>query len=180
MIPTAPSVESLLRDIRGLDPVSWWPPGPGWWLLTGALLILLYLAWRWRASLRLRIPPIPVLRIGDWRWDAARQLRALRQRAATQDAKATAGELSELLRRIAMARLGRDACAGLTGEAWLAWLGEQDPNHFDWPRQGRPLLGLPYAPPHRTGQPHPDAATPWPELIDAAYGWVKQEARRRV
>lgn len=82
MIPTAPSVESLLRDIRGLDPVSWWPPGPGWWLLTGALLILLYLAWRWRASLRLRIPPIPVLRIGDWRWDAARQLRALRQRQA--------------------------------------------------------------------------------------------------
>lgn len=30
-----------LRDIRGLDAVSWWPPAPGWWI--GALLLLLTL-----------------------------------------------------------------------------------------------------------------------------------------
>ncbi len=142
-----PEILSQLRDIRGLDPVSWWPPALGWWLLAGLILLLLYLAWRYRASLRLRIPPIPVLRIGNWRWDAGRQLRDLRQRAAAQDPKRTAVELSELLRRVAMARLGREACAGLVGEAWLAWLAEQDPKGFDWRTRGRPLLDAPYAPP---------------------------------
>ena len=88
-----------------------------------------------------------MLRIGSWRWDAARQLRALRQRAATQDPKLTAGDLSELLRRVAMARLGRDACAGLAGEDWLAWLADQDPRGFDWRSKGRLLLDAPYAPP---------------------------------
>ncbi len=156
---------SQLRDIHGLDPLSWWPPAPGWWLLAFSLLLLIWLAWRYRASLRLRIPPIPVLRIGSWRWDAARQLRALRQRATTQDPKQTAAELSELLRRIAMARLGRDACAGLTGEAWLAWLTERDPKQFDWRSRGRPLLIAPYAPP----LPHL-AATRAASLKEAARG----------
>ncbi len=136
-----PEILSQLRDIRGLDPVSWWPPAAGWWLVAGAVLLLLVLAWRYRASLRLRIPPIPVLRIGNWRWDAGRQLRDLRQRAAAQDAKQTAVELSELLRRVAMARLGRESCAGLVGESWLAWLAERDPKGFDWLTRGRPRPG---------------------------------------
>ena len=147
LVPVPTEILSQLRDIRGLDPVSWWPPALGWWLLAGLILLLLYLAWRYRASLRLRIPPIPVLRIGNWRWDAGRQLRDLRQRAGGQDPKQTAVELSELLRRIAMARLGREACAGLVGEGWLAWLAEQDPKGFDWRTRGRPLLDAPYAPP---------------------------------
>jgi len=146
-------VLSQLRDIHGLDPVSWWPPAPGWWLVAMGGLLLLSLGWRYRASLRLRIPPIPVLRIGDWRWDAGRKLRALRQRALTQDPRQTATELSELLRRIAMARLGREACAGLTGADWLAWLTERDPLQFDWRKQGRLLLDAPYAPPASLAPP---------------------------
>ena len=199
-IPSVPAqapaeILSQLRDIRGLDPVSWWPPALGWWLLAGAVLLLLYLAWRYRASLRLRIPPIPVLRIGNWRWDAGRQLRDLRQRAAAQDPKLTALELSELLRRVAMARLGREACAGLVGEAWLAWLAEWDPKGFDWRTRGRLLLDAPYAPPEAiaharamasapapTSTPLPKAADrgDWLALIDAAYQWVLVEDRRRV
>lgn len=203
MATTTPSVPaqapaeilSQLRDIRGLDPVSWWPPALGWWLVAGALVLVLYLAWRYRASLRLRIPPIPVLRIGNWRWDAGRQLRDLRQRAVAQDPKQTAVELSELLRRVAMARLGREACAGLVGEAWLAWLAEWDPKGFDWRTRGRLLLDAPYAPPvaiaHAramasapapTSTPLPKAADrgDWLALIDAAYQWVLVEDRRRV
>lgn len=150
-----PEILSQLRDIRGLDPVSWWPPAAGWWLVAGAVLLLLVLAWRYRASLRLRIPPIPVLRIGNWRWDAGRQLRDLRQRSASQDAKQTAVELSELLRRVAMARLGRESCAGLVGESWLAWLAERDPKGFDWLTRGRLLLDAPYAPPLPVQVPDP-------------------------
>jgi len=182
----AQEVTLQLRDIRGLDPISWWPPAPGWWLLVGSMLLLLYLGWRWRASLRVRIPPFPVLRIGNWRWDAARQLRDLRQRALTQDPKHTASELSELLRRVAMARLGRDACAGLTGAAWLAWLADQDPNHFDWRTQGQPLLDAPYAPPATHPARPPGRGEPagsrgeWLDLIDATYQWVLVEEGRRV
>ncbi len=130
-----PGIEQL-RDIHGIQSVPWWPPGPGWWLLAAAIVALVVLAWRFRTSIRLRIPPLPVFTMGSWRWDAARRLRDLRKRALTQDSKQTAGELSELIRRIAMARLGRDACAGLTGEPWLAWLKGNDPKGFDWPHRG--------------------------------------------
>ena len=169
-----PGVEQL-RDIQGIQGVPWWPPGPGWWLLAAAVLVLVVSAWRFRAQIRLRIPPLPVLNIGSWRWDAARQLRDLRRRAGTQDSKQTAGELSELLRRIAMARLGRDACAGLTGENWLAWLGGNDPKGFDWPRHGRLLLDVPYAPPGKSNR-----SGELLSLIDAAYDWVEVEERKKA
>ena len=99
-------------------------------------------------------------------------------------------ELSELLRRVAMARLGREACAGLVGEAWLAWLAEQDPKGFDWRTRGRPLLDAPYAPPAPVRVADPSRAGPsgraveglqdWLVLIDAAYQWVLVEDKRRV
>lgn len=199
----AQEILTQLRDIRGLDPVSGWPPALGWWLVALGVLLLFYLAWRYRASLRLRIPPIPVLRIGNWRWDAGRQLRDLRQRALTQDPRRTAAELSELLRRIAMARLGREACAGLTGADWLAWLTERDPRQFDWLQRGRLLLDAPYAPPasaipppsHSPYAPRTDlvraevapvagparptgTSADWLPLIDAAYQWVLVEDQR--
>ena len=64
-------------------------------------------------------------------------------------------ELSELLKRIAMARHGRVACAGLQGQAWLDWLSAQDPNGFDWRQHGQPLIHAPYAP--ETFRPASDA-----------------------
>ena len=45
-----PDPLAQLRDIHLPDPISGWPPGPGWWLL--ALLLLTVLAvlgtWLWR------------------------------------------------------------------------------------------------------------------------------------
>ncbi|MEA3274809.1 MAG: DUF4381 domain-containing protein [Pseudomonadota bacterium] len=169
-----PGVEQL-RDIHGIQGVSWWPPAPGWWILATTILALVVLAWRFRATLRLRIPPIPVFTMGSWRWDAARQLRDLRRRAGEQAIKQSAGELSELLRRIAMARIGREASAGLTGEDWLAWLNGNDPKGFDWTQQGRLLLEAPYAPPGDRG--HPEELL---VLIDAAHDWVAAEEQKRV
>jgi len=168
-----PGIEQL-RDIHGIRGVPWWPPGPGWWILAAVVLVLIILAWRFRTSIRLRIPPIPFLTVGSWRWDAARRLRDLRKRAAVQDSKQTAAELSELIRRIAMARLGRDACAGLTGEDWLEWLHGNDPKNFDWPQQRKLLLDVPYAPP---GELSPSVELM--ALIDAAYSWVEVEDRKK-
>jgi hypothetical protein len=128
-----------LRDIRGLDPVGWWPPAIGWWLLAGLVLLLfalLILLWRSR-----------YLFASYWRWDAVRQLKTLRHRCTREDSKEIGRELSELLRRIAIARHGREACAGLTGDDWLERLNRDDPTGFDWKSHGRILLTLPYSPP---------------------------------
>ncbi len=128
-----------LRDIRGLDPVGWWPPAIGWWMVAVLILILIaLLIWVWRRR---------HIFISHWRWDALRQLKTLRYRCAAEDPKEIGRELSELLRRIAIARHGRRACAGLTGEEWLEWLSRDDPTGFDWKSKGRVLLTLPYAPP---------------------------------
>lgn len=168
-----PGIEQL-RNIHGIQGVPWWPPGPGWWLLAAALLALAFLLWRFRTKIRLRVPPIPFFTVGSWRWDAARRLRDLRKRAVSQDGKQTAGELSELMRRIAMARFGRDACAGLTGGDWLEWLRGKDPYGFDWPQRGQLLLEVPYAPPGDLSRSAELLA-----LIDAAYDWVEVEDRKK-
>jgi hypothetical protein len=155
-----------LRDIRGIDPAPWWPPAPGWWLVLLALLLLLLLAfWLLR---RRRLYPL-----GRWQQDAHRQLRELRRRAQREPAKQVAGELSELLRRIAIARCGREHTAALTGEMWLDWLQSNDATGFAWREKGRLLLELPYAPPERSA----DKAN-LAELIDAALHWVSEEACR--
>ncbi|WP_373509194.1 DUF4381 domain-containing protein [Thiocapsa sp.] len=170
---------AMLRDIHDIPPIPWWPPAPGWWLLAIALPLLALLLWRARARISLRIP-IPGITLGSWRWEAAAALRDLRRRAGKgQDAKQILGELSELLRRIAMARLGRPSCAGLTGTAWLDWLAAQDPNGFSWHKRGRVLIDAPYAPAGALRSSI--GAKELLSLIDAAFAWVevRDTPRRR-
>lgn len=103
-----------LRDWHLPDPVSWWPPAPGWWLLAavilGALVLgaRLWLRWRGRTSLQRA---------------ARRELERLgRELAADGDRRRYLAELSRLLRRLALAWYPRVQVAGLTGDDWLAFL----------------------------------------------------------
>lgn len=156
-----------LRDIHGPDPVGWWPPAPGWWLAAiGALLLL----WLVVAGLRF-VSRYPLF---TWHHDARRRLLGLRHALGAEPPAEVAARLSELLRRVAMARIGRDSCAGLAGNDWLQWLAEHDPEGFDWRGVGRPLIELPYAPPGTTA----DAAH-LRRLIDAAIPWTRRVPRRR-
>lgn len=130
----------VLRDIHGLDAVPWWPLAPGWWyllgLVAGLLLVLAFRQW--------------LIYYGPWtgwRGDARRQLRALKKALSQDDPREVAGRLSELLRRIAMARSGRREAASLTGDVWLHWLAEHDSSDFDWVERGQVLLVAPYMPP---------------------------------
>jgi len=153
-----------LRDIRGLDPVPWWPPAPGWWILAAILFALfagmaMALLRQWRLGL-------------DWRTEAHARLVSLQRRLGTEDIRLLTGELSELMRRIAMARFGRHACAGLSGRRWLDWLGKHDPAGFDWPAQGPILLSLPYAPDRRGARP-----SEIEPLILAARGWLAPDEK---
>ena len=163
---TPVSLANRLHDIKELDPASIWPLATGWWLLlaAAALLILLVISLRrWRPDWRRYVP-----RYG-WSRHAAHELIALRHQVSYSDAKIMAARFSELLRRIAIARCGRDRCAGLHGDPWLAWLADHDPAGFDWRNRGRLLLDLPYAPPGDFDQ-QPELR----DLIDAALVWTAQ------
>lgn len=163
---TPESLTSRLHDIHDLDPVGIWPLAAGWWLvivLGGCLVLLAVAIRRWRPDWQRYLP-----RYG-WTHDAERELALLRERIGGDDVKMLASELSELLRRIAIARCGRDRCAGLHGDAWLDWLTDHDPAGFDWRSRGRMLLNLPYAPPGE-----PEQQPELHHLIDAVQVWTAQ------
>jgi hypothetical protein len=151
---------TVLRDIHGLDAVPWLPLAPGWWVVAALVALLLL-------SIGIRYWLIYNAGWLGWRGDARRQLRALKKALASEDPHMVAGRLSELLRRIAMMRSGRQEAAGLTGETWLHWLMEHDNTGFDWVRRGQILLTAPYMPPAMSVE-RSDLAT----LIRAATRWI--------
>ncbi len=104
-----------LRDIHLPEPVSWWPPAPGWW---GLALLLLLLAglFLWGRALYRR---------GRLRREARRALQRIeRQYRAHRDDRQLAADLSVLLRRVALSEYPRAEVAGLTRDAWLGFLDE--------------------------------------------------------
>ncbi|MCF1184291.1 DUF4381 domain-containing protein [Marichromatium gracile] len=156
-----------LRDIHDIGAVPWWPPAPGWWLLALALGLGGWLLWRGRAPLGRAIVRLARSHSG-WRVDARRRLHALARRERDgEDPARLLAEFSELLRRIAIARCGRDGVAGRCGQSWLAWLEHADPAGFPWREHGQALIGARYAPPGQT--PMPSLAP----LIAATQSWTR-------
>jgi len=131
---------NILRDIHDLDAVPWLPLAQGWWWVIGFIVLVLVLA-----GIRYLIRYSGL--IPGWRGDARRQLRDLKRTLRKGDPRDVAGRLSILLRRIAIARSGRDQAAGLAGDAWLAWLEQDDRNGFRWSKGAVVLLQAPYMPP---------------------------------
>ncbi len=155
-----------MRDIHELPPPSWWPPALGWWLLLLGGLLAAALLWLAIRSLR-RYPP------GSWHRDARNQLLALRRLSSQLTPEQAVRELSELMRRIAVARAGREAAAGLNGEAWLEWLEQKDPERFPWRREGKALITSAYAPPGKC----PVSREQVERLIQAALVWARRHPR---
>lgn len=85
---------------------GWWPLAPGWWVVS-ALILISIAYWQTRPSVRLR-------RI------ALRDLERLEELASDDQALAIA--IENLLRRYALARFGRAAVAGLSGERWVGFV----------------------------------------------------------
>jgi len=128
-----------LRDIHLPDPVSWWPPAPGWWVLV-ALIILSFLAVR----AFLKIHKARRVRVA-----ALKELELLSTGfTQMQDAHHLVKALSVLLRRICLSYYPRFDVAGLTGEAWLRFLdqhlGEEIGHGRFCEDPGRSLITAPY------------------------------------
>ncbi len=128
--------ELPLRDIHLPEPVGWWPPAPGWWLLLGLALAgaaaWAWLAWRRRTRVRRAA-------LAEWK-------RIEETYAADGDVARLARDLSILMRRAAVTADERPRVAGLTGEAWLAWLDQGLDGRPFSQGPGRCLAEAPYRP----------------------------------
>ncbi len=135
--PTIDPAQLPLRDIHLPAPIPWWPPAPGWWLLLGLLLLglLLYALWRWIQRRRLLI----TLAHQEWKSIEARF-------QASGNHQQLAAELSALLRRVALARFPRAEVAALSGEAWLEFLDQTNPQRPFSQGAGRAITEWAYDP----------------------------------
>ena len=107
-------IELDLRDIHLPDGVTWWPPGPGWWMLALVLTLLATLLWwYWRRHRN----PLKLASLQE-----LSRLRAAHANGAAETC--TVAQVSTLMRRIAISRLGRAQVAGITGDAWRGCLEE--------------------------------------------------------
>jgi hypothetical protein len=114
--------ELPLRDIHLPEPVGWWPPAPGWWLLVLVLLAVIgFLLWQWRRQQR-----------GERPLELALSELEYLQGKYGANTKDLLREVSVLLRRVAISQYGRETVSGLTGAAWVKFLDD---------KAGRPLFG---------------------------------------
>lgn len=134
-----------LRGLHLPDAIGWWPLAPGWWLVIVLLALGFGLLMRIALQRRSRSAA---------RRHALRQLDQYTSAFSDHGNTVTLGkEISELLRRAMLAYAPRADVAGLTGEAWLAWLDRDLAQPHFLKGDGRILLDLPYRNPASAGQP---------------------------
>jgi uncharacterized protein DUF4381 len=121
------SLENL-HDLVMPVPVPWWPPAPGWIIVSVALIMVLGW-WLIRA-------------IRHWQSNGYRR-EALVLLGKMDDAQA---ELPTLIKRVALSAYPRERVASLTGEEWLAFLDQTGHTDAFTIGAGRWLARLAYEP----------------------------------
>ena len=150
-----------LHDILTAPAPAFWPPAPGWWVLTVLLLgVLSVIGWR-------------LVVIGRGRRRQARVLGEL-DALSTGSPEEVASQVSMLLRRVALMCFSRRAVAPLSGHAWLTFLDNTGGNGAFIHGAGNVLATAPYAAAHTATASDNDA------LISLARQWIKQNLGRRA
>jgi hypothetical protein len=149
-----------LRDIHLPDPASWWPPGPGWWLLLALIIGAGLIIWYWRRSRgQLRLQQL-----------ALQELQRIESLFGQHDNERQVLEnLSMLLRRIALSRYPREQVASLTGSRWLQFLDSVTGSDEFSKGPGRVLAEGPY---------NPALQADIPDLIDVCRRWLEAEFKK--
>lgn len=125
---------SQLRDIHLPEPVTFWPPAPGWWVLLCLLLVGLVFAYRhalaaWVVSRKLA----STLAELDQAWEVF-NAQAQDQTQCNEAGLALLATINTLLNRVALIHYPDTYAGKLTGSAWLDFLDGCD-NSTDF-RQG--------------------------------------------
>lgn len=126
-----------LRDIHLPEAVSWWPPAPGWWILTALVLGTIAGGWfLYRRHIEMKRSAVRLAR---------EQLQQIVSRYESErDPLDLLRQLSVLLRRLSISLFPRTEAASLTGQTWLEFLDRQSrQNHFST-GTGRLLSEAPY------------------------------------
>ena len=112
MNPSVSNALEGLRDIHLPAPVPFWPPAPGWFAIVFLAIVVGVVV---VVAMRIR-------KRRDERWNAAasRELDALEAEfTASGDPTVLAANLSQLMRRTALARYPDRGVAALHGDAWF-------------------------------------------------------------
>lgn len=148
---TDPASLDRLADIVTLPPVSWWPPAPAWYVVTGAVLVLagaaVITAWQRRRANAYRAAALAALeRVG-------RGPSALMR-------------IAEILKRTALAAASRQQVAALSGGRWVRWLNETG-NGVAFSEPAKALLAG-----HLYGSGQPDEKQ-IDTLLNTARAWIR-------
>lgn len=155
-MPNLPDPLQNLRDVHMPDPISWWPPAVGWWMIMGLLIIGVSLV-LWARASRQRTRPRRV---------ALAQLEQVKQQyAAHANDQWAITQVSDLLRRYALAVFSRSRVAGLSGQSWLNFLDTTGSTNQFSEGPGQSLRSSPY-------QPH--APTSASDLLPLVERWIRQ------
>jgi hypothetical protein len=104
------SLDLTLRDIHAPPDIPWWPPAPGWWVLSAAGLVLavvLYLRWRRDAPRRQALQIL---------------LQIEMQRHARPSDASWMSQLSLLMRRLVKTVHPASPASVGSGERWIEFL----------------------------------------------------------
>jgi hypothetical protein len=161
-LPKGPPQDALaqLRDIHLPDPIGWWPPAVGWYVVAGLFMLLLY----------------SVIHFSVRYWLNGRsKRRALRILASYQqaymksrDSQVASARISELLKRVALVYYPRLQVASLQGQAWINFLNETS-HALDFNLIAALLIECPY---------QPASKQDLLPLFDFAVQWIKQRSGR--
>ena len=152
-----------LHDIVVPDPVSWWPPAAGWFVL-GALLLI--------ALLLIAIQAITWYKANRYRREGQKQLSKVRNWSHQRRADAIA-QADQLLKRVALAGWPRESVAELSGKRWLNFLNRTGGGNLMTDQQARVLLDIMYS--RNIGEQL--SAAEVDELFDLADLWIRTHDR---
>lgn len=117
---------SDMADIHLPAEPGFWPLAPGWWVLAALLLALLvYGAYRLQKRLQLHRRYRSALRELD-KCLASLQARAGHNGATMEQRLIYVNEVNSVLRRVALLHFAHDRVAGLSGQAWVAFIKQHD------------------------------------------------------
>jgi hypothetical protein len=117
-----------LAPLISPEPVHWWPPAPGWWLLGLMLLGMVAALWRLRHRLVTRKPRAqPEAPLDPQRQEALIELSRLSKPYGGQPTSQWLQQLNGLLKRLCRIRYPDDHPHTLSGRAWLAFLDSRCP-----------------------------------------------------
>ena len=113
-----PQLLNLMHELVMPEPVAWLPQTPGWWIVLGWLIAVLFLlAWQFARRRRRN----------RYRRDALAELKAIAAQTELGPAE-SAQHVAALLKRTALAAYSREDVAALYGRDWAQFLRESSGN----------------------------------------------------